>query len=232
MASRKLILGWGINDADYPVYSPRDEDGKRDVCPIYQCWRDMIKRCHCPKSQARCKTYVDCWVDERWCRFMVFRAWYLGQAPKSSDHLDKDFLGDGKLYSSETCCFMPQWLNNLFIDHVGERGSWPQGVCYHKQNGKYIAQITIKGKVVYIGSFDTPQEASEFYLEAKAAYVEELLAEFPQPPRLEAAVRRKMTELIEQETALWYANPKAKSRTPSRSSLKNGDGSLNLRMAT
>jgi len=179
------VYGWGINDAAYITCR----------CPIYQCWRDMIKRCHSPKYLVRRPTYIGCQIDERWRSFMAFREWYLEQAPKSGDQLDKDFLGNGKLYSSETCCFVSPGLNNLFIDRGAKRGSWPQGVYYHKQRGKYVTQISHKGKLMHLRRFDTPAEASTVYLKAKAAYVEELLLEFPQPPRLAAAIRCKMTEL-------------------------------------
>lgn len=103
----RLVCGWGINDADYVVESI-DEDGKRHTCPIYRCWVHMIQRCHSPKIQSRQRTYIGCWIDERWKYFMAFRAWYLEQNPKPDEELDKDYLGDGKLYSPDTCCFVPQ----------------------------------------------------------------------------------------------------------------------------
>lgn len=154
----------------------------------------MLNRCHNPAHP----TYIGCQVDERWKYFMAFRIWHLEQAPKRREQLDKDFLGDGKLYSPETCCFIPWWLNLLFNNNKAQRGDLPQGV--HKIGQKFGAQLNRKGEVVYLGSFDTPEEARAVYLEAKAAYVERLLFEFPQPPRIDAAFRRKMTELIQQET--------------------------------
>ena len=38
-----------------------------------------------------------------------------------------------------------------------------QGVSYYKKTGKYVAQIRIKGKLKYLGTFDTDIEASEKY---------------------------------------------------------------------
>jgi len=130
---------------------------------------------------------------------MAFRAWYLEQAPELGEQLDKDFLGDGKLYSPETCCFVPGWLNSLFNDHRTKRGPWQQGVSYDKAVGKYVATISRKGKNINLGRFKTPTEASAAYLKAKEAYVEDLLAEFPQPPRIVAGARRLMRELIVHE---------------------------------
>lgn len=188
----EMIYGWGINDSDYDI----------TWCPIFQCWQAMIMRCHCSHTQVRQRTYVGCKVDERWKHFMAFRAWYLEQDPKPGDQLDKDYLGDGKLYSPETCCFVSQLFNSLFNNHRARRGSWPQGVS--KVRGRYQAEISCKGKRIYLGYFDTPKEASAAYLKAKAAYVEELLAEFPQTPRLAVAIRRKMAELIERESTWTY----------------------------
>jgi len=190
----RLVYGWGRNDADYTV-TTSDGDKKRHWCPIYRCWMGMIQRCYCSKYQTRKPTYIGCQVDERWRRFMAFRTWYLKQAPKSDEQLDKDFFGDGKLYSPETCCFVPRLLNMLFCDAGTIRGEWPQGVHYHKETGKYRAQIWCKNKKVHIGLFDTPGEAHVAYLEAKATYVEELLIEFPQTLRLQTAIRQKMAVL-------------------------------------
>lgn len=38
-----------------------------------------------------------------------------------------------------------------------------KGVCWHKAASKWYAQITIAGKVVYLGVFDTPEEAAAVY---------------------------------------------------------------------
>jgi len=190
----RLVYDWGVNDADYVVRR----------CPIYHCWKNMIKRCRCPKAQMKRPTYIGCKVDEQWKYFMVFQAWYLNQNPKLGEQLDKDFLGDGKLYSPETCCFIPRWLNNLFTDSAANRGKNPQGVHFNKRDRKYQANIHIRGRLKFLGYFDTPEEASVAYLEAKAAYVEGLLIEFPQPPRLEASIRCKMIELIEFERNVSY----------------------------
>jgi len=43
-----------------------------------------------------------------------------------------------------------------------------RGVCWHKQQRKWQAQITIDNRIVYLGLFDTCEEASAAYLAAKA----------------------------------------------------------------
>lgn len=41
------------------------------------------------------------------------------------------------------------------------------GVCFNKKNRKFIAQITIKGHLNYLGSFDSAESAHEAYLTVK-----------------------------------------------------------------
>lgn len=44
------------------------------------------------------------------------------------------------------------------------------GVIYDKRRRKYIAQLGIKGKTIYLGAYETAQEASIAYLDAKNIY--------------------------------------------------------------
>ena len=46
------------------------------------------------------------------------------------------------------------------------------GVCWHKQNGKWRAQIHIKGKQIYLGVFDCPKVAHAAYIAAKRQFHE------------------------------------------------------------
>ncbi len=39
----------------------------------------------------------------------------------------------------------------------------PRGVTVRKSNGRFKAQISLHGKSVYLGTFSTPEEASEAY---------------------------------------------------------------------
>ena len=46
----------------------------------------------------------------------------------------------------------------------------PKGYYWHKTNQKYLAQIKINNKKVYLGYFHTAEEAHNAYLEAKEHY--------------------------------------------------------------
>lgn len=57
--------------------------------------------------------------------------------------LDKDILVKGnKIYSPETCCFVPQEINNLFTKRKSCRGTLPIGVKYIKENKKFSASFS------------------------------------------------------------------------------------------
>jgi hypothetical protein len=45
-----------------------------------------------------------------------------------------------------------------------------RGVSWHKNAKKWVANIRVKNKLIYLGSYDTPEEAHEAYLCAKRTY--------------------------------------------------------------
>ncbi len=102
---KKKVAGVGINDADYAI-----SDGTRITCPFYKAWHNMINRCYNEKAYP---SYRGCIVYQEWHFFMAFRAWMKKQDWKGKE-LDKDLLGrQKKLYSPETCYFIPSSVNSL-----------------------------------------------------------------------------------------------------------------------
>ena len=86
--------------------------------------------------------------------------------------LDKDILQKGnKLYSKETCCFVPHEINLLLTKSNRSRGEYPVGVCFHKPSGKFVAQLAINGKRKHLGLFASPEEAFQAYKLAKEAQI-------------------------------------------------------------
>ena len=93
--------------------------------------------------------------------------------------LDKDILIKGnKIYSPNTCIFVPQSINTLFIKSDKSRGNLPIGVYYKKQNKKYIAQCKINNEKKYLGSFDTSEEAFQAYKQFKEHYIKQIADEY------------------------------------------------------
>ena len=89
--------------------------------------------------------------------------------------LDKDILiKDNKIYSPETCIFIPQHINQLFSGH-SKKNSLPKGVRFDKKNNKYVSQIRINGKLKYLGVYTSVEEAERVYLINRDLFIKELL---------------------------------------------------------
>ena len=88
--------------------------------------------------------------------------------------LDKDILIKGnKIYSPETCAFVPAEINGIFTKTNSKRGVYPIGVSLHKE-GRFQAKVLKNKKQAYIGLFDTPEEAFQAYKKAKEEYIKEV----------------------------------------------------------
>ena len=114
IAKRRLILGVGINDADY--MAEIRVDGKRVVCPAYRAWKHILRRCYCDKFLSKNETYREVKVCDEWHIFTNFKKWW-DDNHVSGWQIDKDLLTDSKEYSPESCLYVPRWLNNFIEDH-------------------------------------------------------------------------------------------------------------------
>ena len=140
---------------------------------VYRIWQSMVQRCYSPIYQEKYPTYIGCMVADEWLDFQDFAEWFENQYYSGLGyHLDKDLLfPNNKLYSPETCCFIPSELNNLLISCTASRGDYPQGVSFDKSKGKYKAELNINGKKKNLGRFTCPNEAHRVYKKAKEAHV-------------------------------------------------------------
>lgn len=170
------VFGVGIKGTEPTV----DENG--ELLNSYKCWSSMLNRCYSAKFQEKHPTYIDCRVCEEWLYYPNFKKWYEANyydINSKKSQLDKDILIKGnKMYSPDTCVFVPNFINTLFIKCQNSRGELPIGVIYDKTNKKYQARLRVfkDGKKVRkgLGRFDTPEEAFEAYKQAKEAYIKEI----------------------------------------------------------
>ena len=149
----------------------------------YQTWVDMLKRAYTEKK-GRCN-YFGVTVCEEWHNFQSFAKWCHSQdffniKDKNGKRydLDKDILVKGnKIYSPETCCFVPSEINCLFIRNKRSRGKYPIGVT---KTGKYFIARLSKGfgNRVFLGNFKTETEAFLVYKQAKELYLKELAEKY------------------------------------------------------
>jgi len=183
----KLVCGVGINDADYTVQPV--VFGKQVMCPFYETWQSMLRRCYSATLQAKYPTYIGCSVAPEWLNFMTFRAWMIRQDWVGME-LDKDLLIPGnRVYGPQTCVFVSAKLNKFTTGHAAARGEWPLGVYWHKRDGKFRAKCCnpFTGKQEYLGYFTCPDAAHEAW-RARKHQLALQLAEQQTDPRLAAAL--------------------------------------------
>jgi hypothetical protein len=148
-------------------------DGKHTRA--YRRWNDMLKRGYCPKEKARYPTYADCSVDKEWHNFQVFADWFYDQPNSTREDfaLDKDLMVWGnKTYSKDFCSFVPEQINTLLNDHGSARGDFPQGIT--KLDDGYVARLSVHNERIYLGYYNTADDAYQVYREAKSAHVRKL----------------------------------------------------------
>jgi hypothetical protein len=144
----------------------------------YKVWSSMLQRSYDEKYHLRQPTYIGCSVNPDWWNFQVFAKWF-DENYIEGFVLDKDVLVKGnKVYSSDTCCFIPQHINSLFIKSNTMRGDLPIGVSYNKLTKKFSALCNINGKVKTLGYFNTPEEAFNAYKIAKEAEIKRVANEY------------------------------------------------------
>lgn len=111
---RVSVKGFGFFGVG-PYGGPRE-------CKAYTYWLNMLRRCY-TDSGVRC--YEDVWVHPKWANYQTFADWCTKQSGYGIEgwHLDKDwFSSEDKIYSEETCIFVPPELNYFLINTEGESG--------------------------------------------------------------------------------------------------------------
>lgn len=137
----------------------------------HQTWVNIIKRAYTEVYQIRFPTYKGVTVCEEWKCYQNFAEWYENNYIEGW-HLDKDLLIKGnKIYRPEACCFVPYRINSIFQINFNQRGDLPIGVG--RKGKKFIAQFTMNGVHISLGSFSTLDEAFQTYKVAKEKYVKE-----------------------------------------------------------
>ena len=178
--SRKLVFGIGVNDSLNPI----SVHGHGNTS--YRLWKQML--CRCYGECSRGTSYEDCKVCDEWHYFSNFEMWFNEHKNEYHNgyHLDKDILVKGnKVYSPNTCCFVPPQINTLITKHDKTRGEYPIGVSYNKWNGKnFRAILRQRGKYVMLGFFDTPQEAFNAYKNAKEAHIKDMARKYYQDGKI------------------------------------------------
>lgn len=190
-----VVSGVGVNDAGYSVLVKERINGKYVVvwrCPHYLVWSNLLQRCYGPSRHKYSHTYAGCTVADEWLTFSKFKAWMELQ-PWEGNQLDKDILIPGnKIYSKETCIFVPGWINSFISNSQASRGIWPLGVSWNKGKNRFQAHCSdpFNKKHVRLGYYDNPQEAHEAWRACKHEHACRY-ADMQIDQRLSDALRKK-----------------------------------------
>ena len=162
-----------LGEGKYKVW----ENGKNS--DKYNIWYNALRRCYDPKYQEREPTYKGCRVEDYLLNFQHMGEWLdenYYEIPGEIMCLDKDILYKGnKVYSRDTCIFVPKRINNLFVKRDNRRGDNPIGVS-DLPSGNYQVQCNNGyGKYIYLGTYSTKEEAFQVYKEYKENLIKETI---------------------------------------------------------
>ena len=143
----------------------------------YKLWQSMLERCYSDSYKKKHLSYQGCEVSENFKSYEYFYEWCNQQVGFDNDgwHLDKDLLVKGnKIYSENTCVFIPPEINSVLIKSDKIRGKHPIGVYWCNTKKVFVAQVSKnKGKSEHLGLFKTELEAFNAYKEAKESFIKE-----------------------------------------------------------
>ena len=142
-------------------------------------WSHMNDRCYAPYVTNEKPSYLECvnhfkdvnsFLD--WCHDSPG---FLEVHDNQKWGLDKDILNQGnKIYSPQNCCFVPEFVNNVFLIRNAKRGNFPCGVTQTYKSSTYKARChTFSGRLEVSG-FKTPLSAHMKWAELKAGHTLEV----------------------------------------------------------
>ena len=172
---RHLVYGVGINDSKISTGSSKERE------PSYALWKSILSRCY-GKEYLKRATYKNCSVCNEWLFYSNFKKWFDDpiNGYRKGYHIDKDILVRGnKIYSPDTCCFVPPEINTLIVKHDATRGDLPIGVTKNNSVSRgFRAIVRIYGKYHTIGYFDTIEEAFNAYKLTKETHIQEMATRY------------------------------------------------------
>jgi hypothetical protein len=163
----------------------------------YHTWRGMLRRCYQDSGTAKTYYGIISVCKDWWC-YEVYEKWYNDNVIEGFQ-VDKDFTVVGcKIYSPETCCFIPNKINAILgkktNNTVRIHEGLPVGVSYHIRDKKYTSQCFDGDKLQHFGYHDTPEEAFLAYKPMKEVYIKSAAHEYYTKGDISEAVYRNLME--------------------------------------
>lgn len=170
--ARSKCFGVGVNNA---ICESKTAANKK--------WRGMIRRCYDDNYIKDKTSYAICSVCDEWLDYENFKRWFYDPANgyREGYQLDKDIILKGnKVYSPDTCCFVPPEINTMILSGNSHRGKLPIGVT--EQKGRFIARMSVRTQngpqIKHLGGYNTADEAFLAYKRGKEAHIREVAREY------------------------------------------------------
>jgi len=170
----------------------------------YHAWTHMLERCYNENFQEKQPTYKECLVCKEWLNFQNFAQWHKENYYKIDEQkmqMDKDILlKNNKIYSSETCVFVPQNINSLFTKRQNHRGNYLIGVGWHKRDNVFYASCSNgNGKNKSLGYYGTELEAFQAYKKYKENLIKQIADKYKDkiPNKLYEALYKYEVEITD-----------------------------------
>lgn len=171
--TKKNIYGVGVNDYNGSICY---ENGK--IKTFYTIWSNMLMRCYDESIKEKFPTYKDCYSCSEWHSLSNFKLFF-DKYYINDYELDKDLLFKGnKLYSPETCVFLPHEINSFLANKYTNKNAYTTGVTWRESMKKYQARITIEGVEHNLGYYDDIEEARVAYQKAREQQARSLAAKY------------------------------------------------------
>lgn len=166
-----LVKGVGKNDS--PFCTGAEFNGKVINHRAYDIWCGMLQRTTCPSFQKAHQHYKGCSVCEEWLTFTNFFSWWKKNHVDGWE-LDKDFTVIGnKVYSPETCIFIPSQLNSFINAKVKHSSELPVGAMYVPSLSKFKSVINFMRQYHYLWLFETAEDAHLAWITKKITFAYE-----------------------------------------------------------
>ena len=190
-----------LGEGEYKV----KENGKKSIW--FKIWHHMLERCYDPKLKKKRPTYKECKVEDYLLNFQHMGEWInknYYEVPGETMCLDKDVLCKGnKVYSRDTCIFVPERINNLFTKRDHARGDDPIGITLTKSGNYKVFCHNRNCERDYLGTYNTKEEAFKAYKEYKEKVIKEVIDSYegkiPEPhySRLKTAMYNYEVEITD-----------------------------------
>lgn len=132
----------------------------------------MLRRCYEKGDKFKAYKMFGVTVDSDWHSFRNFYIW--AKSNISNFHigfeLDKDLIGDGKVYSKHNCVFLPKQLNHM-MQSQSNGSNTPEGVKI-LPSGNYQVNISVMKNKMNLGTYDNLTYSVNVYKVAKSMLLE------------------------------------------------------------